>query len=143
MGLPQQSFGAGLEHGPAALFDLWLPASQLGKEIIHLLLHCGLGAQAQVGGHLLTHPVPDRLISIEVWAVARQVHQAQAQSGSCQVGPQDIAAMRRGIIPNHSKRSRVLLPQRSCRRKAAEVAELLLPSSSIHSTSPVSKHTAE
>ena len=28
MGLPQQSFGAGLEHGPAALFDLWLPASR-------------------------------------------------------------------------------------------------------------------
>ena len=44
MGLPQQSFGAGLEHGPAALFDLCLPASQLGKGIIHLLLHCGLGA---------------------------------------------------------------------------------------------------
>ena len=39
MGLPQQSFGAGLEHGPAALFDLWLPASQLGKETIHFLLH--------------------------------------------------------------------------------------------------------
>ena len=38
MGLAQQSFGAGLEHGPAALFDLWLPASQLGKEIIHFLL---------------------------------------------------------------------------------------------------------
>ena len=47
MGLPQQSFGAGLEHGPAALFDLCLPASQLGKEIIHSLLHCGLGAHAQ------------------------------------------------------------------------------------------------
>ena len=46
MGLPQQSFGAGLEHGPAALFDLRLPASQLGKEIIHFLLHCGLGAEA-------------------------------------------------------------------------------------------------
>ena len=97
MGLAQQSFGAGLEHGPAALFDLCLPASQLGKEIIHFLLHCGLGAQAQVGGHLVAHPVPDRLISIEVWAVARQVHEAQAQSRSCQVGPQDIAAMRRGI----------------------------------------------
>ena len=25
MGLAQQSFGAGLEHGPAALFDLCLP----------------------------------------------------------------------------------------------------------------------
>ena len=59
MGLPQQSFGAGLEHGPAALFDLRLPASQLGKEIIHFLLHCGLGAEAQVGGHLLAHPVID------------------------------------------------------------------------------------
>ena len=69
MGLPQQSFGAGLEHGPAALFDLCLPASQLGKEIIHFLLHCGLGAQAQVGGHLLAHPVPDRLIRIDGWAV--------------------------------------------------------------------------
>ena len=48
MGLPQQSFGAGLEHGPAALFDLWLPASQLGKGIIHLLLHCGLGDRRQL-----------------------------------------------------------------------------------------------
>ena len=109
MGLAQQSFGAGWEHGPAALFDLWLPASQLGKEIIHFLLHCGLGAQAQVGGHLLAHPVPDRLIRIEVWAVARQVHQTQAQSRSRQVGPQDIAAMRRGIIPNHRQRSPDLL----------------------------------
>ena len=72
MGLPQQSFGAGLEHGPAALFDLCLPASQLGKEIIHFLLHCGLGAQAQVGGHLLAHPVPDRFIRIEVWCQGRR-----------------------------------------------------------------------
>ena len=72
MGLPQQSFGAGLEHGPPALFDLCLPASQLGKEIIHFLLHCGLGAQAQVGGHLLAHPVPDRLIRIEVWCQRRR-----------------------------------------------------------------------
>ena len=31
----------------------------------------------------------------------------------------------------------------SCSRKATEVPELLLPSSSIHSTSPVSRHTAE
>ena len=30
-----------------------------------------------------------------------------------------------------------------CYRKAAEVSALLLPSSSIHSTSPVSRHTAE
>ena len=72
MGLPQQSFGAGSEHGPAALADLWLPASQLGKEIIHFLLYCELGAQAQVGGYLLAHPVPDRFSRIEVWAVARQ-----------------------------------------------------------------------
>ena len=80
---------------------------------VHFLsaLYSGLGAQAQVGGHLVAHPVPDRLIRIEVWAVARQVHQAQAQSRSRQVGPQGIAAMRRGIIPNHRQRSRVLLPQ--------------------------------
>ena len=31
----------------------------------------------------------------------------------------------------------------SCLRKAAEVPELLLPSSSTHSTLPVSRHTAE
>ena len=55
MGLAQQSFGAGLEHGPAALFDLCLPASQLGKEIIHFLLHCGLGAQAPSSRSLHQH----------------------------------------------------------------------------------------
>ena len=81
MGLPQQSFGAGLEHGPAALFDLCLPASQLGKEIIHFLPHCGLGAQAQVGGHLLAHPVPDRFIRIEVWAVARRFTRRRRNPG--------------------------------------------------------------
>ena len=105
MGLLQQSFGAGLEHGPSALFDLWLPASQLGKEIIHFLLHCGLGAEAQVGGHLLAHPVPDRFIRIEVWAVARQVHQAQAQSG------QSRLILVRGKIPGSSSSGSLTSPE--------------------------------
>ena len=55
MGLPQQSFGAGLEHGPVALFDLCLPASQLGKEIIVVYQRHPLTHRSAV----LQHPTTD------------------------------------------------------------------------------------
>ena len=69
IGRLQELFGTGLEHGPAALFDLRFPTRQLGKEVSYLLLHCGLGPKASVGCYLLTHPAPDCLVSIEVRAV--------------------------------------------------------------------------
>ena len=64
--------GAALEDGSASPFNLRFSADQLGKETIHLLLHCGLGTQAQVGRHLLAHPAPNRLFSIEIRVVAGQ-----------------------------------------------------------------------
>ena len=72
MGLPQHPFGAGLEYGSTALFDLRFSTCQLDEEVPDLFLHFRPGAQAQVGGHLLTHPAPDGLIIIEVWTVTGQ-----------------------------------------------------------------------
>ena len=95
-------------------------------------------------GSWRTQPQMARLVKdrgVEVWAVAGQVHQVQVQAGRGQVRPQRIATMGWCIVPNHGQR--FVIPRPSCRRKAAEVVELLLPSSSITSTSPVSRHTAE
>ena len=43
------------------------------KKVADFLLHQGFGPQAQVSGGLLSRPAPDRLIGVEVRAVARQV----------------------------------------------------------------------
>ena len=72
LGFPQHPFGTGLEYGLTALFDLRFSTRQLDEEVPDLFLHFRPGAQAQVGGHLLTHPAPDGLISIEVWTVTGQ-----------------------------------------------------------------------
>jgi hypothetical protein len=72
IGLLLEFVGAALEDGSASPFDLRFSADQLGKEIIYLLLHCGLGSKAQVGRHLLAHPAPNRLFSIEIRAIAGQ-----------------------------------------------------------------------
>ena len=75
-----------LKRGSATPFDLVPTASQVGEKVAHLLLHRGPGAQAQVGSHVLAHPAPDGLISIEVWTVTGQVDQAQVQAGRGEVG---------------------------------------------------------
>ena len=67
MGAATQFCYASLKHGSAAPFDLVPTASQ-------------------VGSHLLAHPAPDGLISIEVWTVTGQVDQAQVQAGRGEVG---------------------------------------------------------
>ena len=83
----------------------------------------------------------------EVRAVARQVHQPQLQLRRPEVLPHRFPTVGRRIVPDDPQRPWMLFLQLrqegNCVRKATEVPLLLLPSSSIHSTSPVSRHTAE
>ena len=80
-------------------------------------------------------------IGVEVRTSARQVRQLQVQTGSFQydriTGPQCAGAL--------SQITLNLPPCLSSNRskKAKELSLLLFPSSSIHSTSPVFKHSAE
>ena len=102
-----------------------------------------------MAGSLLSRPAPDGLICVEVWAVARQslpswrrgFTNLRSQSGvrkySRNASPRCAGAL------SQITYSRPPCLLRNCSRKATEVPELLLPSNSIHSTSPVSKHTAE
>ena len=72
-----------------------------------------------------------------------QVYQPQVQGrGVRRVFPQRLATMGRRIVPGSRSAARCASP-RSCFRKATEVPELLLLSTSSHLTSPVSRHTAE
>ena len=71
----------GLQDGPAPLLDLLGMVGQLGEEVFQLFLHRSFGAQAQVRGDLFACPIPDRLGSIEIRTISRQVHQSQAQAG--------------------------------------------------------------
>ena len=72
LGIWQERFGPRLQHRPAAPFDLAAPAGQTGEEAADPLLHLGPASQAQIAGGLLPRPAPDRLIPVEVRAVARQ-----------------------------------------------------------------------
>ena len=96
---------------------------------------------------LLSRPAPDSLIGVEVRAVARQVHQPQLQLRRPEVLPHRFPTVGWRIVPDDPQRPWMLFLQLrqegNCVRKATEVPLLLLPSSSIHSTSPVSRHTAE
>ena len=59
--------------------DLFPTIGQGGEQVAHFVLHRNLGAQAQVGGHLLALPALNGFISVEVWTIAGQGHRAQAQ----------------------------------------------------------------
>ena len=90
----------------------------------------GPASQAQVPRRLLSRPTPDRLIPVEVRAVARQVHQPQPQAWRPQVLPQRLATVRRRVVPDHVQWQSVSPSVASGRSPTA----LLFPSSSIHST---------
>ena len=104
-------------------------------------------AQAQIASGLRSRPAPDSLSGVEVRAVARQVHQPQLQLRRPEVLPHRFPTVGWRIVPADPQRPWMLFLQLrqegNCVKKATEVPLLLLPSSSIHSTSPVSRHTAE
>ena len=91
---------------------------------------------------------PDCLVCVEVRAVARQAHQPQPQTKRPQVLPYRVATMGRSIVPDDPNRPRALFPQLpqegrqpSSRRCCCPPAESA--GASIHSSSPVSRHTVE
>ena len=112
-------------------------------------LHRRPAAQAQIASGLLSRPAPDGLIGVEVPAVARAepapvetgVHQPQLQPRRPEVLPHRLPRWA-GALSQMTRSGPGCFPL-SCFRKSTEVPALLLPSSSIHSTSPVSRHTAE
>ena len=110
-GIGQERFRPQLQHRPAAPFDLAAPAGQPGEEAVDPLLYRRPASQAQIAGGLLPRPALDRLIPVEVRAVARQVHQPQLQSGRPEIFPHRLATVRRGIVPDHVQLPRVPLPQ--------------------------------
>ena len=73
-----QFCGASLKDGAAAVLDFLPTVGQIGEEAAHFLPDCGTVAQALVGGGFLACPAPNSFVSVEVWAVAGQVDQAQA-----------------------------------------------------------------
>ena len=81
----EETFGLRLQDCPAAAPHLNFAAGQAGEEVADLLLYRGPGPQAQIPGRFLSHPAPDRLIGVEVRAVARQIHQPQVKAGGLQV----------------------------------------------------------
>ena len=112
-------------------------------------LHRRPAPQAQIASGLLSRPAPDSLIGVEVRAVARQslpscrrgFTSRRSSPGvlrySCTASPRCAGALSQ--ITFNGPRCLSL----NCLRKVSDVPALLFPSSSIHSTSPVSRHTAE
>ena len=98
LGVSQQLFSPRLQDGPAATLDLLLSADQRGEEASDPLLHPRIGPQAQISGGFLPHPAPDRLIGVEVRAVARQVDQPQFQTRRSLVPSHRLAAVRRSVV---------------------------------------------
>ena len=57
---------------------LLFPAGQPVQEVVDPLLHENFVPKAVISGGFLPCPTPDRLIGVEVKAVARRVHQLYA-----------------------------------------------------------------
>src|SRR5262249_3739730 len=136
-----EGLGLSLQRGAAAALDLVGAVGQAAVVRAVLRPDRVRAAQGGVGGDFAASPVPDRLVGVEGGAVGRQPHQPQAQAGRAQVdapgsppwsGPLSQMTTRG---PGWRARSR--------RRKATAVAAVLLPATSIVSTSPVSTHTPQ
>ena len=110
---------AGLFCSAASPIPFFLSAEQSNVEMADSLLHLCLGSQAFVPGGRLSRRAPDGHISVEIRAVARQVHRLQRQTERPQVLPDRLAPMGRSVVPDHVQWSRVL--SFSCIRKVAEV----------------------
>ena len=99
-------------------------------------LHRRPALQAQIASGLLSRPAPDSLAGVEVRAVARRFTSLSSSSGVLRYSR--TASPRWAGALSQMTRSGPGCFSFSFVRKATEVPLLLLPSSSIHSTSPVS-----
>ena len=80
-GAAGQFCGASLKDGATSSLDVFPTAGQIGEEAAHSLPHCGTGSLAQVGGGFLAHPSPNRLVSVEVWAVLSKFTRSRFRLG--------------------------------------------------------------
>ena len=123
------------------MFNFFPSVGQIGEKAVHLFPHHGTGSQALVSGCFLAYPTLDGLVGVEIWTVTGEVHQAEVQAGSGQVGTHRVAPMGWRIVPDHDQWFSVPLSQLT--QESSRGKGLLLPSSSITATSSVSRHTAE
>ena len=54
--------GVSLKDGPTSPLDFFPTVGQIGEEATYFLAHRSPGAQAHIGGRLLTYPAPDGAI---------------------------------------------------------------------------------
>ena len=74
-----ESIGSGLQLGPAALLHLTLALSQSTEELPQFLLNLRLGPKTGIRCDILSRPIPDRLVPVEVGTVRWQRHQHEIQ----------------------------------------------------------------
>ena len=126
---------------PSAALDFVSAVGQTGKKVTYPFPHSGTSAQAQIGRHFPENIAPNSLISVEIWAIAGEVHQAQFQAKGGQVDAYRITTMGWRIVPDHRQRCAVLRPQLPQERSRGDGVPVALQFHHLHS--PVSKHTAE
>ena len=73
--------GLSLQFGSAALLNFSGAVDQPGEEGVQFLAHLGCGAKKGISCPFIAHPVPDRLVGVEVRNVGRPGHQTQVQIG--------------------------------------------------------------
>jgi hypothetical protein len=89
-----------LQGASTPALDLISAMDNVTEELPDVLLDLGLAPEAGVGGHLVADSAPDGLIRVEVRAVGRQAHQAEADVGRGQVSAQGVAAVGRAVVPD-------------------------------------------
>ena len=141
LGVAGDFLRASLELGAATAFDFLLTVRQIGEKNHPPALGRQRECPGTGGGRFLTRPAPDGLVSVEVWTVGGQVHQAQVQVGRGQISPDGVTPMGGRIVPDHDQRFVVLRPQ--LLQEGGGGGGVAVASSSITATSPVSRHTAE
>ncbi len=74
-----QRVGLSLQLPATALLDFGRALNELSEEGVYLLTDFGRRAKAGVRHRLFANPVPDGLVGVEIWAVARQRDETQVE----------------------------------------------------------------
>ena len=135
------------ELGATTAFDFLTTMHQIGEKTARLLSDGSARAQAQIGRHFLARPAPDRFSSVAVRTVGGPVHQAQVQVGRGEISPDGVARFLTdrglGSCPQSPSAVQRVAPVRHWRIAGSRQRWSAcggLPSSSITTTAPVSRH---
>ena len=115
-----KSICLGLQYGSTPSFHVLGASAQALKEPVDVLADFGLCAQTGVGRHLISNPVPNGLVSIEIRTVAGQSNQPQLEVRGGKVGSQGFATMSRSVVPDDDQRLGM-----TCAQVAQEVCRCL------------------